>query len=242
MARGATRAWSVLGQAAVRCNQRHFIHLEVATPWSRSVSPPHAEIRREVQADGTLVTPTDQDIDAAWEAYERGEAEAPASSTMSRLPSASLGVVRGFLLGRPLPYGRVPNPLLTGEGVRGGSCPFDPASPSAFTAQSKPDGVRLTSMRPPARVAGCELESHWPARPAQAGRRPRPRSRLASRLSAPAQGHRAEGHAASAEGRHVIAAGLAVVVAVRLGRVRQAKSGRTDFGGRGTGRGLGGRA
>ena len=46
-----------------------------------------------------------------------------------------------------------------------------------FLSQSKPDGARLTSMRPPARVAGGELESHWPARPAQAGRRPRPRSR-----------------------------------------------------------------
>ena len=98
-----------------------------------------------------------------------------------------------------------------------------------FLSHSKPDGARLTSMRPPARVAGGELESHWPARPAQAGRRPRPRSRLASRLSARRQGHRAEGHAASAEGRHEIAAGLAVVVAVDGAAVGVGEVGRNDL-------------
>lgn len=33
-----------------------------------------AGMRREFQADGSLIVPTDADLDAAWDAYERGEA------------------------------------------------------------------------------------------------------------------------------------------------------------------------
>jgi predicted nucleic acid-binding protein len=71
----ATRAWSLLGQAGRPLRTTTLILLECGNavarkPYRRRI----AEIRREFQADGTLVTPTDQDIDAAWEAYERGEA------------------------------------------------------------------------------------------------------------------------------------------------------------------------
>jgi predicted nucleic acid-binding protein len=39
-------------------------------PYRRRV----AEIRREFQEDGTLIVPTDADLETAWFAFERGEA------------------------------------------------------------------------------------------------------------------------------------------------------------------------
>jgi uncharacterized protein len=39
-------------------------------PYRRRV----AEIRREFLTDGTLMTPSESDLDTAWAAYERGEA------------------------------------------------------------------------------------------------------------------------------------------------------------------------
>jgi uncharacterized protein len=69
----ATRAWTLLGQAGRPLRTTTLVLLECGNavarkPYRRRI----AEIRREFQADGTLVNPTEQDIDSAWDAYERG--------------------------------------------------------------------------------------------------------------------------------------------------------------------------
>jgi predicted nucleic acid-binding protein len=72
---GAIQAWAALAEAARPMRTTTLVLMECGNavarkPYRRRV----AEIRREFQADGTLIAPTDLDIDAAWDAYERGEA------------------------------------------------------------------------------------------------------------------------------------------------------------------------
>jgi predicted nucleic acid-binding protein len=71
----ATRAWMALIEAGRPLRTTTLVLLECGNavarkPYRRRI----AEIRREFQADGTRIAPTDPDIDSAWEAYERGEA------------------------------------------------------------------------------------------------------------------------------------------------------------------------
>ncbi len=71
----ATQAWESLVEAARPVCTTTLVLLECGNaaarkPYRRRV----AEIRKEFQADGTLIAPTASDIDSAWDAYERGEA------------------------------------------------------------------------------------------------------------------------------------------------------------------------
>ncbi len=71
----ATRAWRTLKEAANPLRTTTLILFECANavarkPYRRRI----VNIRREFQADGTLIAPTHSDIDSAWGAYERGEA------------------------------------------------------------------------------------------------------------------------------------------------------------------------
>ena len=71
----ASRPWTALIEAGRPLRTTTLVLVECGNavarkPYRRLI----AEIRREFQADGTLISPTDPDIDPAWEAYERGEA------------------------------------------------------------------------------------------------------------------------------------------------------------------------
>jgi uncharacterized protein len=56
-----------------------------------------AEIRREFLADGTLVVPTDAELEAAWIAFERGEAgQAGIVDHISFLVMRRLGLRQAF--------------------------------------------------------------------------------------------------------------------------------------------------
>jgi predicted nucleic acid-binding protein len=71
----ASRAWTALVEAGRPMRTTTLVLFECGNavarkPYRRRI----AEIRREFPADGTLIVPTDPDMDSAWEAYERGEA------------------------------------------------------------------------------------------------------------------------------------------------------------------------
>lgn len=71
----ASRAWIAMSEAGRPLRTTSMVLLECGNaaarkPYRRRI----AEIRREFRADGALIEPTDQDLDFAWEAYERGEA------------------------------------------------------------------------------------------------------------------------------------------------------------------------
>jgi predicted nucleic acid-binding protein len=71
----ATQVWASLNRAGRPMRTTTFVFLECGNAVARKPYRQRlAEIRREFQADGTLVTPTDVDVDAAWNAFERGEA------------------------------------------------------------------------------------------------------------------------------------------------------------------------
>lgn len=56
-----------------------------------------AEIRREFAADGTLIAPTEADVDSVWDAYERGEAgNAGIVDHVSFLVMRRLGLTEAF--------------------------------------------------------------------------------------------------------------------------------------------------
>jgi uncharacterized protein len=71
----ATRAWTTLNEAGRPLRTTTLVLLECGNavarkPYRRRI----VEIRHQFQADGALITPTDPDVDSAWEAYGRGEA------------------------------------------------------------------------------------------------------------------------------------------------------------------------
>lgn len=71
----ATRAWTMPVLAGRPLVTTTLILLECGNavarkPYRGRVS----EMRREFRDDGSLVVPTDADLDAAWDAYDRGEA------------------------------------------------------------------------------------------------------------------------------------------------------------------------
>jgi uncharacterized protein len=94
----ATRAWSLLDEAGRPPRTTTLVLLECGNavarkPYRRRI----AEIRREFQADGTLVAPTDLDIDSGWEAHERGEAgEASIVDHISFVVMRRLGLTEVF--------------------------------------------------------------------------------------------------------------------------------------------------
>ena len=71
----ATRAWTTLNEAGRPLRTTTLVPFECGNavarkPYRRRI----VELLREFQADGTLIAPTEPDIDSAWEAYERGKA------------------------------------------------------------------------------------------------------------------------------------------------------------------------
>ncbi len=70
-----TRAWAALSAAARPVRTTTLVLLECGNgaarkPYRRRVD----DLRREFQADGALLAPSDSDVEAGWAAYERGEA------------------------------------------------------------------------------------------------------------------------------------------------------------------------
>lgn len=94
----ATRAWATLDLSKRTLCTSTLVLLECGNavarkPYRRRL----AEIRREFLADGTLIVPTDADIDAAWSAYERGEAgQAGIVDHVSFVVMRRLGLIEAF--------------------------------------------------------------------------------------------------------------------------------------------------
>jgi predicted nucleic acid-binding protein len=67
--------WEALNQAGRPMRTTISVLLECGNAVARKPYRQRiVEIRREFQADGTLVSPTDADCDSDWNAFERGEA------------------------------------------------------------------------------------------------------------------------------------------------------------------------
>ncbi len=94
----ANRAWEALEKAGRPLRSTTLVLVECANaaarkPYRRRI----AEIRREFLADGTLINPSDADLDAAWEAYEQGQAgQAGIVDHVSFVVMRRLGLTEAF--------------------------------------------------------------------------------------------------------------------------------------------------
>lgn len=71
----ASRAWAILEHQGRPLRTTSLILLECGNAVARKPYRHRiAELRHQFLADGTLMEPNDQDLDEAWNAYERGEA------------------------------------------------------------------------------------------------------------------------------------------------------------------------
>lgn len=94
----ATRAFAGLVRSRVPLVSTSFVFLECGNAASRHIFRSLAcELRAEMAAGGSLIVPTSEDEEAAWDAYHRGEAgSAGIVDHVSFVVMRRLGLTRAF--------------------------------------------------------------------------------------------------------------------------------------------------